>query len=205
MRRGGAIEAEGLSDRFQQLALGRVFRLVARQLGAGIVQRRCDHLALFSALGNGDLDLVSGPHRKGFGEQRALGHSFAQQDECGRWARIVELAEKRPEHLAGRHVLGVAREIGPVAPILPGAKEEYLHAGFAGLLMHREDIGVGKARRIDALARMDLAHGPDAVAQMRRPLEIHRLRRVVHLPRQCLLHCAALAGEKVLGLATSAA
>src|SRR5262249_53289861 len=83
-----------------------------------------------------------------------------------------------------------------VAPVLAGAEEEHLHAGMRALTVEREHIGLREARRVDALARIDMAHRANAVAQLRRALEIHPFGGLVHLPRELFLHCAALAREK---------
>src|SRR5258708_13063272 len=94
----------------------------------------------------------------------------------------------------------MAREIGLVAPVLPGAEEDHLNAGLAAFPVQREHVGFGETCGIDPLARMNLAHGADAVAQLRGGLEIHGFRGVLHVLRELVLDQAALAGEKALCL-----
>ena len=111
-------------------------------------------------------------YAQGLGQKRAFPRLFAQQDERGRRARVVELGQKRGEQLAILDIRRVAREERPVAPVLPGAEEEHLNAGLRAFPVQREHIGLGEAGRVDALARVNLAHGADAVAQLRRALEL---------------------------------
>jgi hypothetical protein len=78
-----------------------------------------------------------------------------QQDEFRRRLVVVELREERAQHLFRREGFLRAREIGAVAPVLPGAEEEHLDAGIAALLMDGEHVGLLHGARIDALLRLD--------------------------------------------------
>ncbi len=66
--------------------------------------------------------------------------------------------------------------------------------------MQREHVGFGETCGIDPLARVNLAHGADAVAQLRGSLEIHGFRGVLHVLGELVLDQAALAGEEALRL-----
>jgi len=85
------------------------------------------------------------------------------------------LPDKGLHHFRQFHVEGHAREIGPVAPILSGAKKEHLDADLATFGMGGEQIGFVEGSGIDPLAGLDLAHRLQPVAQPRRRLEIQRL------------------------------
>ena len=67
--------------------------------------------------------------------------------------------------------------------------------------MDGEHVGVGEGGGIDALARGDLAHGADAVAQGRGAFELGVLGGVLHLLGEGFLHAARLAFEKRFRLA----
>ncbi len=104
------------------------------------------------------------------------------------------------EHFAARKLAVVLGEIGPVAPVLRSAEEEHLDAAVPALAVQREEIGLRESRGIDPLARLHMAHRPQAVAVARRALEIERLRGGVHLLDQRILDRAALALEEGFGL-----
>src|SRR6185312_7689207 len=93
------------------------------------------------------------------------------------------------------------REIGAIAPVLPGAEEEHLDAGVAAVLVHGEDVRLLERARIDTLVRLDRRQRGEAIAEDRRVLEVERLGRIVHRPGQFLLHRLAVAGEEFVGLA----
>ena len=128
---GRLFQPEHVGHAFQQLGLGAVLGQAAAQLLAGIGQGAFHDLALFAALGGGDFHPVFGAQGQRLGQQFAVRQFFAGEDQFGRDAFVIELADKAFQHLAQRNVIGVAREIGTVAPILPGAEEEDLDAGMA--------------------------------------------------------------------------
>ena len=109
---------------------------------------------------------------------------------------VVELADERFQNFARRQISGLAREKGPVAPILSGAEEEDLHASFSALAEGGEQIGLDEAGGIDTLRRLHLVHGAQAIAQPRGGFEIERLGGCFHVFHQPGLKGAALAGEK---------
>src|ERR1700688_915705 len=88
-------------------------------------------------------------------QQRSILDLIRNEHEPRRRLVIVELGEERGEHLArGQGTIGLGK-ITAIAPVLPGAEEEYLDAGKAALLMDGEDIGLLDAARVDALMRLD--------------------------------------------------
>ena len=87
-----------------------------------------------------------------------------QQDQSWRRLVVVELREERAQHFLRREGLLGAREIGAVAPVLPGAEEEHLDAGIAAFLVDREHVGFFHRARIDALLRLDRRQRGEAVA-----------------------------------------
>src|SRR5262249_28794742 len=114
---------------------------------------------------------------------------------------VVELRQEGAEHLTRTERAVGLREIGAVAPVLPGAEEEHLHAEEAALLMHGEHVRLLNAARIDALMRLHGRERGKAVAVDRGALVVQRGGGFLHLGRELLLHPAAAPGEKVVGLA----
>ncbi len=185
-----ALEEPGLGGRFRHLAAERL---------AGIGVGMLDQKPLFAALGGCDLDPAAGMARQRLGKQRLFLDLLGQEHEIGDRFVVVELGEEGRQDLArGERAVG-AREIGAVAPVLPGPEEEDLDAGLAALLGDAEDIRLFNALRIDALVGGDEAHGLDAVADARRLLVVEGLGRLFHGPGEIGLHRLALAGEEVLG------
>ena len=62
--------------------------------------------------------------------------------------------------------------------------------------MHGEDVGFFGVARVDALLRLHRRERRQPVAVDRGALEVERLRRLLHLDGELLLHGAALAGEE---------
>src|SRR5262245_49033939 len=124
-----------------------------------------------------------------------------EEDTARRWLVVVELREKRAEHLTRLERAVGAWKIGAVPPVLAGAEEEHLDAGISGLLMHGEDVRLFDTARIDALARLDRRERREPVAIDRGALEVERRRRLLHFAGELVLHGAALAGEERLRLA----
>jgi hypothetical protein len=119
-----------------------------------------------------------------------------QQDELRRRLVVVELREEGAQHFFRRERLLRAREIGAVAPVLPGAEEEHLDTGVAALLVDREHVGLFHCARIDALLRLDRRQCGEAVAVERGGLEFEFVRRLLHFGRELLLHRMAAAGQE---------
>src|SRR5690606_14607603 len=91
----------------------------------------------------------------------------------------------------------MAREVGPVAPVLSGAEEEDLHAGLPALCPGGEHIRFGHGLRVDALMLLDLRQRADAVAIDRGALEIEFAGGLFHQLHKLLLRLAATAFQEV--------
>src|SRR6185437_9969208 len=92
------------------------------------------------------------------------------------------------------------RKIRAVAPVLPGAEEEHLDAIEATLLMHRKDVGLLDAARIDALVRLDGGQRRQTVAVDGGTFEIECARRLFHFAGKLVLHRLAAARQERVGL-----
>src|SRR5579872_6651803 len=95
----------------------------------------------------------------------------------------------------------MAREIGPVAPILTPAEEKDLNAGEIALLMEGDEVGIVEIGHHEILLPLHEGERPDAVADHPRLLELPGIGIVLHAPRQLLLHLLAPPPEEALGLA----
>jgi hypothetical protein len=149
-----------------------------------------DEVALLAALGSGDRDLPPALGRKGVGQKRLLFERMRDEDEARAGLVVVELREEGAQHLRfaqGRVRLG---EIGPVAPVLSRAEEEYLDAALPAFLMDREDVGFLDALRIDPLVALHMAERGEAVAVYGRALEVEVVGRIPHRRRDMAFHVA---------------
>src|SRR5262249_58415409 len=108
---------------------------LARQRLARIGERMIDEVLLLAALGHAHLDLVAALGGQGLGEQRTLLELVRDEDGARARLVVVELGEKRAEHLAGRKRAIGFGEISAIAPVLAGAEKEHLHAVEAAGLM----------------------------------------------------------------------
>src|SRR3984893_5913077 len=109
---------------------------------------------------------------------------------------VIELRQERAQHFARfKRAIGT-REVGAIAPVLPGAEEEYLDARVPALLVYADSIRLVDAARIDALVRLHRRERRKPVAVDRGALEIERRRRLLHFAGEFLLHGAALSGEE---------
>ena len=133
------------------------------------------------------------------GDQRSRLDVVAQKYLPGRQLVGVELGHEGGEDLGDGRVPLVAREIGAVAVVLTAAEEEHLDADLARLARRGDDIGVAHGAGIDALARLDLRQGTDAVAVEGGGLELERGAGFLHAHRQPVLHVPAPALEKRAG------
>ena len=126
-----------------------------RQCLARIVHGLIQRILLVATLGLANLDFVSGREGQGAFQKFAFGDIVAGEDQAGRLPRLVELADEGGHDF--RVFVGAvdAREVGAVAPVLPGAEEEHLDTGIAAFLMDREHVGFFQRARIDALLRLN--------------------------------------------------
>ena len=145
-----------------------------------------DEVLLLAALRNGDLDPRAVLLGERLGEQLVLLDVVAEQDQLRHRLVVVELCQERAEHGGAVEALVGAREIGAVAPVLPGAEEEDLDDRLAALLVAGEEIGLLEGPRIDALRALDMGEGREAVAIDGGGLEIEPLGRLLHLARHLL-------------------
>src|SRR5262249_33177266 len=194
-------QAKALGERREQLAPLGGGGGVASQRLARVGKRVIDELLLFAAARVEDLDLVAALGGQRLRQQRLLLDRVRDQDQPRSRLVVVELRQEGAEHLTRTERAVGLREIGAVAPVLPGAAEEHLHAEEAALLMHGEHVRLLNAARIDALMRLHGRERGKAVAVDRGALVVQRGGGFLHLGRELLLHPAAAPGEKVVGLA----
>src|SRR5262249_27170927 len=151
---------------------------------ARIGERVIDEVLLLAALGHAHLDLVAALGAQGLGEQRALLDLVGDEDGARARLVVVELSQKRAEHLAGRErALGYG-EIPAIPPFLAGAKKEPLPAAEAAGLVHGEHVGLFDPARIDALMRLPRRERGETVAVDGGALEVERGGGFLHLRRQ---------------------
>ena len=125
---------------------------------------------------------------------------MAGEDQPRRGLVAVELAEEGLEDLAWLRPRPGAREVGAVAPVLVRPDEEHLHAGLPALLVQRHDVGLLDALGVDPLVRLHAGQRPDAVAERRGALELHRPAGVGHRRREAFLHPGRAAAEEQHGV-----
>ena len=106
---------------------------------------------------------------------------------------VVELGEERAQHFAGLEGRIGLREIGAVAPVLPGPEEEHLDAGLPAFLMDGEHVGLVDGLRVDALMRLHMRQCRQPVAENGGSLEIELFGGVLHRAGYLGLHLLALA------------
>src|SRR5471032_2294895 len=108
-----------------------------------------------SALWNADLNFATALGAERVAEQLAFLEFMRHQHQPRRRLVVVELRHEGAEYFgSAQRAIGL-REIGAIAPVLSGAKEEHLHAIVAAGLMQREHVGLFDVARIDALMRRD--------------------------------------------------
>ncbi len=201
MRFGVVVEAEGAAELVEQAGLAGALGELAAERLARVLQGMLDQLALLAALRRGDLDAMAGAGGQRLFQKLALGDVVAEQDQARAGLVLVELGQKRLQHLArlqGAVGAGIERV---VAPVLAGAEEEHLHAGRPAFLMDGEDVRLLHRARVDPLSALHGGERGEAVAQGGGALEFQFLRRLLHFPRKLLLHRPALAGQEVARLA----
>ena len=197
VRRG--VEAKRRGDALEQPALrGALGEPAAERLARG-GEDAIDQLLFIAALRHRQDDTAAA-ERQRLLDQLLLGQPMAEQHQRRFWPVVVELADKRAQHVLDRELAIVAREIGAIAPILPAAEKEHLHAGLPGLLIGRDHVGIDDAGHVNVLMSLDQGEGADAVADQPRRLEIERRGGGLHLGREPQLHRAAAARQKGMRL-----
>jgi len=109
---------------------------------------------------------------------------------------VVELADKRGQHLLDRELAIVAGEIGTVAPILSAAEEKHLDAGLSACLVCSDHVRIDDPWDVNVLVALDQRQRADPVPDQRRRLEIKSSRNCLHFGREALLNVIAPAGEE---------
>jgi hypothetical protein len=133
-------QAEGFRKALQQPCLACGFRQVPAMRFACVGQHLFDQFALLAALRCADRDLAVHSHAQCLGQQRPVLELVRHKDHARRGLVVVELADEGAENLAwGQRRVGLG-EVGAVAPVLPGAEEEHLDTGHAGVVMNREHV-----------------------------------------------------------------
>src|SRR6516164_11025718 len=90
----------------------------------------------------------------------------------------------------------MAREIGPVAPILAAPEEENLRASLSTLLVRGNHVRIYYPWHQEFLMPLDKRQGADAIPSQSRRFEIENLSSGLHLNGQPLLHIVASAGQE---------
>ncbi len=91
----------------------------------------------------------------------------------------------------------MAGKISPVAPVLTGADEEYLHASLPTFGPCGEEVGLGHGLRIDALMLLDLRQRANAIPVDGGGFVVEVGGGLVHQPHELLLRFAAAALQKI--------
>src|SRR5882672_5204420 len=193
-------QPEGPGERGKEPLLGRRLGKLAAERLAGVGERVLDDVALAAPARHQELHFAVALDGERLRQQFAVLDLLRQQDEA--WTRlvVVELREKRAQYLAGSERPVGARKIGAIAPVLAGAKEEYLDAEKAAVLEDRENIRLLDIARIDVLVRLHGRQRREPIAQYGGALEIERLGRLVHFACEIFLYGAAPARQELLRL-----
>src|SRR5262249_17053421 len=168
---------------------------------AGIGQRMLDEVFFFAPQRYSDFDFVADLGAQRFRQQLAIGDRMGNQNKSRRRPIIVKLREESRKDFPGSERTVGLWKIGAIAPALPGAKEENLHAGEPALLMHGKNVGLLDAAWIDTLMRLDRRQCGKAISIDRRALEIERGRGFFHFLGKLAFDPLAASGKKFVGLA----
>src|SRR5262249_22608541 len=113
-----------------------------------------DEILLLAATRHQNLDLAAALDRERLCEQGTIRNVMRDEHAARRRLVVVELREKRAEHLAGAERSVGLGKIRAVAPVLAGAEEEHLDAVEPAVLVRREHVRLLDAARVDALMRL---------------------------------------------------
>ena len=130
-----------------------------------------------------DHDLALGALGQRLLEQLAVGQLAIDQDPPRRRHVLVELDEKARQNLGFRDVVGMRREEGAMAPVLPAADEEGLDRHRPALAGQREHVGIAEPFGVHRLAALDVGQRAQPVAIDRGQLVILPLGRLA--PSAC--------------------
>jgi len=139
-----------------------------------------DQFALFAPARHGDRDFAVGAFGERLLQQVAFRDVVGQKHQTRAGLVVVKLRQETLQNLRCREALVGAREIGAIAPVLPGAKEKHLNAGLAAVLEAGKDIGFIDRMRIDALVRLDMGEGREPVAIDGGGFKVEAFRRLLH-------------------------
>jgi hypothetical protein len=130
-------------------------------------------LVAFAAWRDGEFDAASRAGGQGLGHQVGVVDRVGEEDQTRRVLVVVELGEEG-FHDLGRFGTGAGLGVEvTVAPALVGADEEDLDAGLAVFKVEGDDVRLGHASRVDALALLDLGQRLDPVAERGGTFEFH--------------------------------
>ena len=182
------VKIKHLRHPLQQLGLRGGLTHFTGQAFPRIPRRTFHKLCLLAALGHGDLNLAPrlGPQR--LRHQLGVFNGMRQDQLPWRLLAVIELPNESLQHLSCLHIHTHARIEIPVAPVLIGSDEEHLHTGLTLLQMQRNHIRLRHATRVDALRLLHRSQRPNAIAQCRGFLKLHRLGCRLHLLGQGLLN-----------------
>ena len=136
-----------------------------RSSASSALRRACSSSFLRSPrCGTSIDDLATGALGQRLLQQLAIGQLAIDQDAPRRRHVLVELDEEARHHFVLRHVAGMRREEGAMAPILPAADEEGLDRHRPGLAGQREDVGIAQPLGMHRLDALDVGQRAQAVA-----------------------------------------
>src|SRR5690242_3668754 len=144
------VQTECLGDAVEQLPLRRAFGEPAAERLARGQHDAVDEPLLVAALRNRELDAPT-PQGQRLFDKLLLNERMAQQHDRRFRLVVVELADKRGQHLLDRELSVMPRKIGAVAPVLAAAEKEHLDAGLTAGLIGRDDIGIDDAADMNVL------------------------------------------------------
>ena len=197
MRRGAEARPKAWPSAAEQALLACVFGELAAERLPRILKRVVHEFALLAALRREHFDAAAKPRGQHFFKQRAVLDRMREKDAARRRVLLIKLRKKGVEDFGlGQRRVG-AGEVGAIAPVLIGAKEERFDAEASGVLGDGEDVGFFDAARIDPLRALNRRERRDAVAQPRRALKLQSLGGFGHFARQLFADVATFAGEEI--------
>ena len=139
-----------------------------------------------------DFDLAAGFEGQRLGHQILFRQFVIDQQQRRRRLVVVKLGDEGAEHFRRFLGTGVQRKERAIAVVAAATHEEHLHAGLAGDLPGRDDVGVLQAGRVHHVVALHEGQCADPVADRGSAFELQRFRRVLHFAGQFLLHNTGL-------------